>query len=404
MAKNEGVRQTGEAIVVSTTPDVCNTPMGPNMVPVPYPILGKFDTVIRQKVTVRMTGLATITRGSRITMVTGDEAGVGGGVVSGKNLGYCKPIRYSTTVRVQGEEVVYNTSQMEMNCNGPDGTGNTIGNVVYIKAESFVSVTPSGEIEGDTNPPVEPETQEEKSWWQKASPWVHGALDIVGLIPGVGEVTDGINAVIYTAEGDYVSAGLSAAAMIPFAGWGATAGKFAKRGVSALVKKGAKEVGEEVAEKAVKRTTKEIIEGGTERATRGAVEEGTEQAAKKSGTDGVKITGRERRRRILKENRRKGKLREAEVEQELRDEGHEILGSQVTIKTPETRRVVDTLVRDGQTDQIRAIEVKSGDAVRSSSQIAKDNAMATQGGTIIGKNAPPELRGQTIKVPTEVRN
>ena len=50
-------------------------------------------------------------------------------------------------------------------------------------------------------------------------------LDVVGLIPGVGEIADGINALIYTGRGDYVNAGLSAAAMIPFAGWAATGGK-----------------------------------------------------------------------------------------------------------------------------------------------------------------------------------
>jgi hypothetical protein len=30
--------------------------------------------------------------------------------------------------------------------------------------------------------------------------------------------------------------------------------------------------------------------------------------------------------------------------------------------------------------------------------------METEGGKIIGNNAPPELKGLTIKIPTEVRN
>ena len=63
---------------------------------------------------------------------------------------------------------------------------------------------------------------EEKSWGNIIG---HGVLDVVGLIPGVGEVADGINAGWYAAEGDYTNAALSAAAMIPFAGWGATATK-----------------------------------------------------------------------------------------------------------------------------------------------------------------------------------
>jgi hypothetical protein len=58
---------------------------------------------------------------------------------------------------------------------------------------------------------------------------VHNALDIAGFIPVVGEVPDGINALIYLAEGDKINAGLSAAAMIPVVGVGATAGKAAKK-------------------------------------------------------------------------------------------------------------------------------------------------------------------------------
>jgi hypothetical protein len=58
----------------------------------------------------------------------------------------------------------------------------------------------------------------------------HTALDVIGLVPVVGEVADGANALWYTAEGDYVNAALSAAAMIPVAGWAATGGKFAVKG------------------------------------------------------------------------------------------------------------------------------------------------------------------------------
>ncbi|GAA4284242.1 hypothetical protein GCM10022261_17730 [Brevibacterium daeguense] len=57
------------------------------------------------------------------------------------------------------------------------------------------------------------------------SAWVHGLLDAAGLIPGFGEIADGINAGIYVVEGDWANAGLSAAAMIPFFGWGATGAK-----------------------------------------------------------------------------------------------------------------------------------------------------------------------------------
>lgn len=71
----------------------------------------------------------------------------------------------------------------------------------------------------------------------------HGILDAVGLIPGVGEVADGINAGWYAAQGDKTNAGLSAASMIPFLGWGATAAKVGKRlKGSKLFKKSVKEI------------------------------------------------------------------------------------------------------------------------------------------------------------------
>lgn len=58
-------------------------------------------------------------------------------------------------------------------------------------------------------------------------------LDIIGLIPGLGEIADGLNGLISLARGDYAGAALSFAAMIPFAGWLATGGKFGRRAADA---------------------------------------------------------------------------------------------------------------------------------------------------------------------------
>ena len=69
---------------------------------------------------------------------------------------------------------------------------------------------------------------------------VQTGLDVAGLVPGVGEIADGINAGIYYARGDYLNAGLSAAAMIPFAGWAATGTKMGIKGVKAAAKGGTK--------------------------------------------------------------------------------------------------------------------------------------------------------------------
>ena len=47
---------------------------------------------------------------------------------------------------------------------------------------------------------------------------MHLALDLAGLIPGVGVVADGANLIIYAAEGDWSNAGISAAALVPVIG------------------------------------------------------------------------------------------------------------------------------------------------------------------------------------------
>ena len=75
------------------------------------------------------------------------------------------------------------------------------------------------------------------SWWANIGKYEtedalknmhHVALDILGVVPVIGELADGTNALIYAFEGDYVNAAISAAAMIPIVG---EAGKVAKYAV-----------------------------------------------------------------------------------------------------------------------------------------------------------------------------
>jgi len=61
-------------------------------------------------------------------------------------------------------------------------------------------------------------------------------FDVAGLIPGLGEAFDAANAVIYAARGDYVSAGLSAAAMIPVVGSVGTGAKLVGKAAKAIDK------------------------------------------------------------------------------------------------------------------------------------------------------------------------
>ncbi|WP_280876848.1 RHS repeat-associated core domain-containing protein [Streptomyces pseudovenezuelae] len=81
---------------------------------------------------------------------------------------------------------------------------------------------------GRNNPLVFPDPT--GLYWGESwiSPIGHGALDVVGLVPGFGEPADLINGLWYTAEGNYIDAGLSYASAIPIAGYGATAAKGAR--------------------------------------------------------------------------------------------------------------------------------------------------------------------------------
>ncbi len=101
-------------------------------------------------------------------------------------------------------------------------------------------------------------------------------------------------------------------------------------------------------------------------------------------------------------NAAKGKAAEQAAGEILTKEGKEIVGTQVGVQTSQGLRKVDILTKDSAGKLVNN-EVKSGGAVRTAAQTAKDNEIATQGGTYVGKNAPENIRGQTLKVPTEVK-
>jgi hypothetical protein len=81
---------------------------------------------------------------------------------------------------------------------------------------------------------------------------VHGALDIAGFIPVLGAIPDGVNAVIYAAEGDWANAGLSAIAMIPAWGDGVKLAEMGGKTVIKMSEKAAFRMGEEGIAKGLK--------------------------------------------------------------------------------------------------------------------------------------------------------
>ena len=57
---------------------------------------------------------------------------------------------------------------------------------------------------------------------------VHNMLMVAGFTPGLGNIADAVDAVLYAAEGEFGAAGLSAAAMVPFIGQAVSAKKALK--------------------------------------------------------------------------------------------------------------------------------------------------------------------------------
>ncbi len=68
----------------------------------------------------------------------------------------------------------------------------------------------------------------DQSRWEFVLDCVQTGLDVVGMVPVVGEVADGINVGIHAYRGNYTEAALSAAAMVPWMGAGVTAAKFTR--------------------------------------------------------------------------------------------------------------------------------------------------------------------------------
>jgi RHS repeat-associated protein len=130
--------------------------------------------------------------------------------------------------------------------------------------------------------------------WPSWSDIGHATLDVVGLVPVVGEAADLANAGWYAAEGDYTNAALSAASAIPFAGYAATAvkaGKYGTKAAKAIIKGGDEAVtvvkdvtkGTEAATPVATTGVKTGTKAGT-KTTEKAAAQGTETATGVTGT------------------------------------------------------------------------------------------------------------------------
>lgn len=132
--EKSAARHSGKAAtIVCLAPDVCKTPVGSSVVPIPYMIVSQMSWSQKTIASTQLTGLDAFTMASRTDKVTGDEPGTIGGVKSGVNRGWCRPKSNKTSVFVEGRELLQNDNLYEMNCAGPDGASNTMGRLVYFE-------------------------------------------------------------------------------------------------------------------------------------------------------------------------------------------------------------------------------------------------------------------------------
>ena len=94
--KNSG----GKSIVF---PDICLTPVGPAVVPIPYPNLAQSSDIANGSVTVKIDGQMATIKDCNYSKSTGDEPGTNNGVASGKIQGKAEFIIYSFDVKIEGK-------------------------------------------------------------------------------------------------------------------------------------------------------------------------------------------------------------------------------------------------------------------------------------------------------------
>jgi len=128
MANEAATAKDSDFLLISMVPDVCFTPKKPpHGVPVPYPIMHKMDKSKQCSPNVFFRGKpAYLHEESYVDKVTGDEPGMGKGVVSGTNTKISRSQQHSKSVFINGRALVRTGDMVHMNRSGPGGGGVTI--------------------------------------------------------------------------------------------------------------------------------------------------------------------------------------------------------------------------------------------------------------------------------------
>jgi hypothetical protein len=123
----EGLRDLDEARIVSLSPDVCLTPVGSSVVPIPYPVVDYCGHDRDYTPSVRFTGKKAMVMRSCTTHVHGDKPGTRKGVKSSTVEDICEPIGHADDLRAEGSHVIRHLDRFWMN------KRNTQGEAIFIR-------------------------------------------------------------------------------------------------------------------------------------------------------------------------------------------------------------------------------------------------------------------------------
>jgi uncharacterized Zn-binding protein involved in type VI secretion len=120
MANEKATFRDGELVITNLSPDVCLTPLGRNVVPVPYPISHTMAAAKQCSPNVFINGRpAFLHNESFADGAKGDEPGVKGGVVTGVVGRVSHSIQHSASVLVNGKQLVRTGDRVWMNQKPP---------------------------------------------------------------------------------------------------------------------------------------------------------------------------------------------------------------------------------------------------------------------------------------------
>ncbi|HET9907810.1 MAG TPA: Ig-like domain-containing protein, partial [Anaerolineales bacterium] len=155
-------------------------------------------------------------------------------------------------------------------------------------------------------PYVKPAVDEASEWWNETwdqyGEWVHGALDAVGFIPGLGEIADGLNGLIYLGEGRYLDASLTFMSMVPIVGDLNKVAKWSLKAGQEIVETAAEKVTQIVAETFITKVTKESLDEVLEVAIQEAAEELAEKTVREASEELIETTSQTVAEKTLKES------------------------------------------------------------------------------------------------------